>query len=330
MQITNPLVSIIIPTYNRAHLIGETLDSVLAQTYTHWECIVVDDGSTDDTESVIKRYCENDARFQYSQRPENQPRGGNAARNYGFNLSKGALIQWFDDDDVMLPEYLKKRVNIFDNDNIDLIICTGYKVDNNLSQKKILPIKFSSHLFKDYALRHALVLTPSVLFKRQFLAGKELFLEDKIRGQETELFLRLFYTIQPTQYQVISEPLFLYRQHSVTKSQQSKQYRFEFIEGKTKTFVETLHRALDLKDGELVLFYYKLLLKYYFNGYKNKHYTNCNFILNEIMKVLGTRHLRLKTEICIIFNMFKLIRRPIPYRIQNYFLNHPSNAEMFF
>lgn len=51
-----PLVSIIIPTFNRAHLIGETLDSIIAQTYTHWECIVVDDGSTDNTEEIMNSY----------------------------------------------------------------------------------------------------------------------------------------------------------------------------------------------------------------------------------------------------------------------------------
>ena len=61
----NPLVSIIIPTYNRAHLISETLDSVLAQTYTNWECIVVNDGSPDDTEKVAKRWVEKDSRFKY-------------------------------------------------------------------------------------------------------------------------------------------------------------------------------------------------------------------------------------------------------------------------
>ena len=58
-----PLVSIIIPTYNRAHLIGETLDSVLVQTYTHWECIVVDDGSTDGTDALLATYCKKDSRF---------------------------------------------------------------------------------------------------------------------------------------------------------------------------------------------------------------------------------------------------------------------------
>ena len=68
----HPLVSIIILTYNRAHLIGETLDSVLAQTYTHWECIVVDDGSTDATDEVLATYVEKDSRFQYHHRPKDR------------------------------------------------------------------------------------------------------------------------------------------------------------------------------------------------------------------------------------------------------------------
>ena len=60
---TNPLVSIIIPTYNRAQLIGETLDSILEQSYVNWECIVIDDGSTDSTDIVMARYCVKDTRF---------------------------------------------------------------------------------------------------------------------------------------------------------------------------------------------------------------------------------------------------------------------------
>ena len=66
----NPLVSIIIPTYNRAHLIKETLDSVLTQTYTNWECIIVDDGNSDNTEEVINSYIAKDQRFKYCHRPQ--------------------------------------------------------------------------------------------------------------------------------------------------------------------------------------------------------------------------------------------------------------------
>lgn len=61
----NELISIIIPTYNRSHLIRETLDSILAQTHKNWECIVVDDGSTDETEDVLNEYVKKDNRFQY-------------------------------------------------------------------------------------------------------------------------------------------------------------------------------------------------------------------------------------------------------------------------
>src|SRR5690606_26958451 len=120
-----PLVSIIIPTFNRAHLIGETLDSVLAQTYLNWECIVVDDGSTDDTDALMSEYIAKDSRFQYYHRPDAHKPGGNGARNYGFDQSKGGYIQWFDDDDLMCEDFLFSKLEIFSND-IEFIISGGY------------------------------------------------------------------------------------------------------------------------------------------------------------------------------------------------------------
>ena len=101
------LVSVIIPTYNRSHLLDETLVSLLNQTYQNWECIVVDDDSTDTTTAVLQKYIAKDNRFQYHHRPKDRLRGGNAARNYGFEISKGKYIQWFDSDDIMLPEKLQ-------------------------------------------------------------------------------------------------------------------------------------------------------------------------------------------------------------------------------
>ena len=82
----SPLVSIIIPSYNRAKLLEETLDSILAQTWKNWECIVVDDGSTDSTEELLKMKYLNDKRFTWYRRPQDVPKGANACRNYGFQI----------------------------------------------------------------------------------------------------------------------------------------------------------------------------------------------------------------------------------------------------
>lgn len=112
MLITEPLVTIIIPTFNRAHLIGETLDSVLAQTYTNWECIVVDDGSTDQTDKVMADYCAKNQRFQYHYRPENRPKGANACRNYGVEKSTGVYFVFLDSDDLLEKKCLENRCHI--------------------------------------------------------------------------------------------------------------------------------------------------------------------------------------------------------------------------
>ena len=84
-----PLVSIIIPNYNRADLIVETLNSIIAQTYTNWECIVVDDGSTDDSIKVIDEYSKLDPRIYLYIRPNHKRKGANSCRNYGLEMSRG-------------------------------------------------------------------------------------------------------------------------------------------------------------------------------------------------------------------------------------------------
>lgn len=104
-------VSIIIPAYNRAHLIGETLDSILAQTHNNWECFIVDDGSTDASEVVYNTYKDKDSRFQFFNRPAAKPKGANACRNIGLEHATGDYVVFFDSDDLMTTNHLEVKVS---------------------------------------------------------------------------------------------------------------------------------------------------------------------------------------------------------------------------
>lgn len=101
-----PFFSIILPTYNRAHMLPRAIDSVLAQTFRDWELIIMDDGSTDDTKKVITKYT--DRRIQYH-RQENKERS--AARNNGIARSVGRYICFLDSDDSYLPSHLSAFYN---------------------------------------------------------------------------------------------------------------------------------------------------------------------------------------------------------------------------
>jgi len=170
-----PLVSIIIPTYNRAHLIGETLDSISNQTYQNWECIIVDDGSDDATQEVVSRYVVKDNRFKFYNRPFEMQKGACSCRNYGFELSKGYYINWFDSDDIMLADFLIFKVEAF-TANYDFVIGTGFYWYSDKNLKEFIDLKISSYLFRDYLMWKAHILTPSLLFKRSFLLDKKLLM----------------------------------------------------------------------------------------------------------------------------------------------------------
>lgn len=104
------LVSIIIPCYNQAQFLPETLDSVLAQTYPHWECIIVNDGSPDNTEEIAQKYCKLDERFVYYYKDNS---GVSDTRNYGIKKSRGKYILPLDADDKIASTYLENTIGCF-------------------------------------------------------------------------------------------------------------------------------------------------------------------------------------------------------------------------
>src|SRR5690242_6516086 len=107
-----PLVSIIITSYNRAHWIGQAIESALAQDYPNLEIIISDNNSTDNSDEVIKRYC-NDPRIRYSRNKENIGMIANFQKTF-FELAKGEYITNISSDDYLTsPKFVSKAINIF-------------------------------------------------------------------------------------------------------------------------------------------------------------------------------------------------------------------------
>ena len=110
-----PRVTIVMATYNRSHLIGESLDAILNQELKDWECLVIDDGSSDNTECVVSNYTFRDIRIKYFKRSQAYKKGLPGCRNYGLNLAKGDYVIFFDDDDIAHPDNLKICVAELEN-----------------------------------------------------------------------------------------------------------------------------------------------------------------------------------------------------------------------
>jgi glycosyltransferase involved in cell wall biosynthesis len=120
----NPLVTIIIPTYNRADLIGETLHSVLNQTHKNWECIIVDDNSSDNTFFLVNEFVKNDDRFVYILKAESYHSGASSSRNIGLINAKGDFIQFLDSDDILASNKLEAQLHLLQNQSkFSLVTC---------------------------------------------------------------------------------------------------------------------------------------------------------------------------------------------------------------
>jgi glycosyltransferase involved in cell wall biosynthesis len=120
------LISVIVPCYNQEDYIDECLQSVYKQTYPHWECIIVNDGSTDESEKIIKKWVALDSRFIYHKQNN---AGLSSTRNKGLEIATGKFIQFLDGDDTVNRFKFEKQIQLF-KDDIDIIICDYLPVDN--------------------------------------------------------------------------------------------------------------------------------------------------------------------------------------------------------
>lgn len=111
-MVNSPKVSIIIPCYNYALYLPETVGSILNQTHKNWECIIVDDGSTDNSKEVAESLCAKDSRISYYLQENSGP---TVARNWGLKLAKGQFIQFLDADDLIESQKLEKQLSLFES-----------------------------------------------------------------------------------------------------------------------------------------------------------------------------------------------------------------------
>lgn len=188
----DPLVSVIIPTYNRAAFVAKAVESVLNQTYKRMEIIVVDDGSTDNTYEALKRY-EGRIRYIYQQRSERS-----RARNRGFRHSRGDYIAFLDSDDLWLPTKIKRQVRIFLEEpevgivytDIEFIDKNGSPYGGNICWEALKRRRAS--LYEDLMSENVISgSTSSVLIRRECLEKVGLFDETMSACEDLDLWRRL-------------------------------------------------------------------------------------------------------------------------------------------
>ena len=215
----SPKITIIMATYNRAHFILETIVSIQNQTYKNWECLIIDDGGTDNTLEVILPILEQDKRFKFLKRPKAFKKGLSGSRNYGLDLAKGDYIQFFDDDDLMHPRKLELQLEPFlKNANLNFTVCKFETLfESEVGSAKIFRPEFElehPHLGDAVLLGNIRMNSLSSLWNINIM-NKFRFDESLMYAEEWELFVRIGYQY-PNNYGVVDEYLFTYRKHPNT------------------------------------------------------------------------------------------------------------------
>lgn len=206
------MISIIIPVYNQEKYLSETLQSVINQTYSNWECILINDGSTDGSVGIINEYLTQDNRF-YLINSENK--GVSEARNFGLEKAKGSFIQFLDSDDVLAPDKLSLSIEAIQKQQAD-IVCTNYRMFSksiaNSSQpfSQLEKFEFNFYNLARYWNDGFTVPIHCWFFKAALFEGIQ-FPKGLTAQEDWVVWLRIFQKEPKTHY--IPKPLAFYRIH---------------------------------------------------------------------------------------------------------------------
>ena len=202
-------VSVIIPTFNREHLLKETMEYILNQTFKDFELIIVDNYSSDNTENAVKSY--NDKRIRYF---KNQNNGVIAVnRNFGIKKARGEFITFCDDDDLWLPQKLEKQLLEFERDGKIGLVCTNGFSFNEHGNYELMGKSLSRYYTLKTLLIDNIITCSSVIVKKSVLADVGIFDEGQeiFTGEDYELWLRV---ARKYKIRYIGIPFIKYRVHA--------------------------------------------------------------------------------------------------------------------
>lgn len=204
------LCSIIMPAYNSEKYISEAIESVLKQTYTNWELLIVNDCSTDNTEEIIKSYQQRKTKIKLINQKENQ--GVANARNTGIQNAKGKYIAFLDADDIWREEKLQKQIQILQNSNADITYTAYLMIDETGKTIKKRSVKETLKL-KDLLKENSIIFS-SVVCKREILKDKNF----KSEWYHEDYIFLLDVAKENKTFKGINESLMQYRVHQRGRS----------------------------------------------------------------------------------------------------------------
>lgn len=223
-----PKVSVIIPTYNREQYLSDAIDSVIEQTFSDYEIIVVDDGSTDNTKEVLRKY---NGKIRYFFQKNNGP---SAARNMGLKQALGEYVAFLDSDDIWFTDYLEENINLLEK-CYDLAMTDNY-VDIYTENKKLLRRNYKdreNYLGNESKLYEILFQRfqngfsggIGIVIKKSCFSEIGLFDENLKILEDWDLWLRI--ALKRLKIGYIQHPLFIYRRHPITLCRDKKNIKLK-------------------------------------------------------------------------------------------------------
>ncbi len=310
----NSFTSIIIPSYNRANVIVDTLNSLMTQTYSNWECLIVDDGSNDNTMSIIDNYVNKDKRFKFLERPESKPKGANACRNFGLEQAKGDFIVFFDSDDYMYPKYLELQLENIKETNANYSICKSEWVTKN---GKIVDgfhggALESNNRINDYISFQTFWPIHAVMYKSLFLKENHLVFDESLQqSQEYDFHVKVM-QVDPN-YAVLSKVLVKVianadsisysKNNGFAKAYSSLRVRDAFLKNKNLSLNYSTCIFL-LHDTHRIFMQQAMGRNRIASSYAGYYYLKGHFCRKDIFKTYFFKHLPAVVMVVIIYNAF--------------------------
>jgi glycosyltransferase involved in cell wall biosynthesis len=273
-----PAVTIIIATYNRAHFIEETLQTIKNQSLYDWECLIIDDGGTDNTKEVVTPFLKQDRRFQFLKRPERYKKGLPGCRNYGLDLAKSDYIIFFDDDDIVHQDNLRTCLEIIKKNNVDFCHYKKMSFEVQKPIPKTNPIKIVKSLTKadiEKVVTQEIGLASCTILWKKHCFDKLRFNENLLYAEEWECYSRII--AENFKGIMISNVLYYNRKHP--NSNTGEFYRNNSI--RRESYVNAILLVVqNLKEKQLL----STSLKRYFVTL-SKDFTEYN-LFNAILNIL--------------------------------------------